>query len=230
MGWGSMNTTVSTASTSNTATPNLNPLAQNEYSNVLFPQANALVANANKPTYGDAQKADVLNNLNDLANSASKHLKSTLASTGQLNSGSDVVGQTGIEQQRLGNLSSFYTNLPAMEDQSHQQKMSAALGLAGGLTGQLPVGQTSQGTSDGTQTQTSSPGFGSILGGMLGSMMGGLGGGLTGGLGSMMGGGSFGSGFSNTMNPMGQFNMQVPYGGMNFSPPMQSWQSTQPVN
>lgn len=217
MGWGSKQTTTSTntATNSNTTTPNLNPIAQNLYGQ-LSGEAHNLIANANKPVYGDAQKADVLNNLNDLANSASKHLNSSLASRGALGSGDFDLGQSQLEQQRFGNLSNFYSNLPALEDQAHQQKMLSALGFGAGLAGQMPVGQTSVGdaSSTGQQQQTSSPGLSGILGGVLGSVAGGLTGGLTGGLGSMLGGGSFGGGFQNAMNPMQQF-----FGGPAGSPP-----------
>lgn len=231
MGWGSKQTTTNTntATNSNTTTPNLNPLAQNEYSSVLFPQANALIANANKPVYGDAQKADVLNNLNDLANASAKHLNSTLAATGQLNSGQDVVGQSNIEQQRMGQLSNFYTNLPAMEQQAHQQNMLQALGFGAGLTGQLPVGQTNIGdqSASGQTVTSSNPGLGGLVGGLLGGVGSALTGGLTGGLGSMASGGGFGAGFGQAMNPMGNFMNSI-YGGPAGSPPNQFNPAAQP--
>lgn len=226
MGWGSKQTTTgtnsSTATNSNTTTPNLNPLAQSLYSSTLFPQARQLIANANKPVYGDAQKASVLNDLNGLAQSASRHLNSSLASRGALGSGDFDTGQAGIEQQRYGNLSNFYSQLPSLEDQAHQQKMLSALGFGAGLAGQMPVGQTSIGnqTQSGTQqqTQTSNPGFSGLVGSLLGS----VGSAAMGGFGNMMSGGpgGFSGGFGQVLSPSNPFNMAVPYGGMNFSPSM----------
>lgn len=224
MGWGSKQTTTSTntGTNSNTTTPNLNPLAQGLYGQ-LADESHNLIANANKPTYGDAQKADVLNNLNDLANASAKHLNSTLASTGQLTSGANVVGQSNIEQQRMGQLSNFYTNLPAMEDQAHQQKMIQALGFGAGLAGQMPVGQTNVGdsSSSGSQTQTSSPGWSSLVGALAGGATSALTGGLMGGLGSMATGGGFSQGFGQALNPM-PYGGGIPYGqsqtGYNMTP------------
>lgn len=224
MGWGSKQTTTgtnsSTALSSNSTTPNLDPRASAFY-NELFANAHNLIANANKPVYGDAQKASVLNDLNGLAQSASRHLNSSLASRGALGSGDFDTGHGNIEQQRYGKLSDFYSQLPALEDQAHQQRMMQALGFGAGLAGQLPVGQTSVGNNSqsGTtqQTQTSSPGFGSIVGGLVGS----LGNAAMGGFGNMLGGGSFSKGFGSVLAPApNPFNMQVPYGGMQFSPPM----------
>ncbi len=207
MGWGSKKTTTSTATNSalGTSTPLLNPLAQQFYQNTLFPGAQSLIAIANKPVYGDAHKADVLNNLNDLANAASAHLKSSLSGRGQLGSGEFETGLGNIEQQRYGQLSNFYSNLPALEDQAHQQRMAQALGLGAGLAAQLPVGQISNqsSTSNGVQTEKDSTGLGAIVGALAGGVGSSLMGGVMGGFGSLAQGGSFGQGFGNALNPYG---------------------------
>lgn len=176
MGWGDKKTQTSTNSA--TTTPNLDPRASALYDQ-LGAESHNLIANANKPVYGDAQKADVLNNLNDLANASTKHLSSTLAGRGALGSGDFETGAGNIEQQRLGQLSGFYSQLPAMEDQAHLQRMMSALGFGAGLAGQMPVGQTSTGT--GSSQEVSSPGWGSMVQTAIGAMAGGLTGGMMGG-------------------------------------------------
>lgn len=168
-----------------------------------------LLAGAEAPVYGQAQKADYLSNLNDLANNATKHLASTLAGRGALDSGALATGQSGIEQQRLGQASSFFQNLPFQEAQAHQQRLAAALGLGGQLSLLAPVGQdtsgtsSSEGQSSGTTTTTQSPGLGSMLGGLLGAGLSAFTGGLGGSLGSsLFGGGGIGAGsFLPTYNP-----------------------------
>lgn len=236
MGWGnkttSTNTQQQTQQSSNTTTPNLNPMASGLYGN-LTGQVSDLLAQAKQPVYGQAQTADVLNNLNGAANAATANLKSTLAGNGQLDSGAFAAGAGNIQQQRYGQLSNFYTNLPAMEQAAQTQRMSQAIGLGDQVAASMPVGNTStgsgssNGSSDSTQVQ--SQGLGSLVGSLLGS----VGGAALGGFGSMMNGGSFTSGFGNSLQGGGGggYNPYMPSinaaGGLGYQPlPMPPTQSS----
>lgn len=239
MGWGSSKTTTQDSNQSQNSI-NANMPVQlpwvAQMQQGMAPQYQSLIAEANKPVYGDAQKASYMENLNDLANSATSHLSSTLAGSGQLNSGQFGKQAMGIEQQKFGQESNFFSQLPAMERQAHMQNMLGVLGAANGFATSAPTGSistgSSSGTSDSTSVEKSSPGLSGLVGGLMGMamgpMMGGLGGGIAGGLNGMFGGsGSFGSGYNAAMAPpVNPFNMQMPAQGMNFSPPMQQWGPT----
>lgn len=240
MGWGSSKSTTQD-STQQQNSVNANMPVQlpwvAQMQKGMAPQYQNLIAQANAPVYGDAQKASYMENLNDLANSATSHLSSTLAGSGQLNSGQFGKAATGIEQQKFGQESNFFSQLPAMERQAHMQNMMGALGAANGFLSSTPTGNistgSSSGSSDSSSVEKSSPGLSGLVGGLmgmaLGPMMGGLGGGIAGGMNGMFGGqGSFGQGYNQAMAPPSNpFNMQVPAQGMQFSPPMQQqWNPT----
>lgn len=239
MGWGSSKTTTSEQA-QNQNSLNVNMPVQAPWvaqmQKGMAGNYQSLIADANKPVYGDAQKSSYMQGLNDLANSATKHLSSTLAGRGQLYSGEFDKQAGGIENEKFGKESDFFAQLPAMERQAHMSNMMQALGASNAFASSVPTGSistgTSSGESSGTQTEKSSPGLAGLIGGLagmaLGPMMGGLGAGMAGGLGGMMGGsgggfgGGFNSGFGNFMNPPNPFNQQIPSAGMQFSPPMQT--------
>jgi len=196
MSWGSKQTTDTTQNSSQTSMP-LQQAYAAQLQSSLAPHYASLVQEANQPVYGDAQKAGVLNNLNDLANASIKHLSSTLAGHGQLDSGQFTQGAQGIEQQRYGQASQFFSQLPAMERQAHMSNMMAALNGANAYASSVPMGQTSSGSSTSDSTQTSTPGLAGLVGAIGGMALSGLTGGLSGGLAGMAGGGGFGAGFNN---------------------------------
>lgn len=243
MSWGSKQTTTST-NTGNQAYSNVtNPILAPGVAQLnqgILNQIPGLINKANAPVYGQAQQAGFISNLNDLANSATQHLNSQLASRGQLLSGVAEQGQQGIEQQRLGAATNFYENLPFMERQANLQNLAGALTTGMNISSAMPRGQSSSGTGtesgSGTQTTTQSPGLGQLVGGLagaaLGGVTGGLGAGLMGGFGSMIGapgaapggfGGGFSQGFGNYMSPTGGYGggFGGGYGG--------GWNAAQPI-
>jgi hypothetical protein len=238
MGWGSKQTTTSTNTSNNAYNQTNTPMQSAQVqgvNNMVLGQLPGLIQSANSPVYGDAQKASYMNSLNDLANAASKHLSSTLAGQGALQSGLNEQGQLGIQQNRLSNASNFFSQLPFAEKQAHLSNLSGALQTSQGIANSIPYATnasgTGQQTSQGSQTQTSSPGLGQLVGGLagqfLGGITGGLGAGLQSGVGSMFGagpsnaqGGGFGanfsSGYQNYNNPYSNypgFNQAVPIQG-----------------
>lgn len=216
MSWGSKQTTQATQNQNqtNTSTP-LQQTYAAQLQQSLAPQYQQQIALANTPVYGDAQKAGVLQNLNDLANASIKHLGSTLASHGQMDSGSYASGASGIEQQRFGQASDFFNSLPALERQSHLQNVNAALNSANGYASSVPMGMSSTGasSSNSDSTTTTSPGLSGLVGALGGMAMSGL----TGGLSSMMGGGGFTSGFG---EGLGGYGGSGGYGGGSMPTPL----------
>lgn len=168
--------------------------------------AQNMMARASQPIYGDAQKANYLESLNQLADASSKHLASSLAGRGIMDSGAFSAGQTGIEAGRLGQASSFFSQLPFQEQAAQDARQKSALGLSIAAAAAPPTGQTSgstsnsQSSSDTSSKTTTDPGISGLV-----SSLAGLGFGATlGGLGSLMGGGSFGSGFGASLGGGGQ--------------------------
>lgn len=151
------------------------------------------MAKANKPVYGDAQKAGFLNELNDLAEGSMSALRNNLAATGGLDSGRLRTGATDIETERLGKATDFFSSIPMLNQQAQASQMQGLLGLGTNFAGRAPIntrqsGSTSgfstasgrskgsasgTGRSSGTQTQQG-PGFGSQIGMDLGGIAGGL--------------------------------------------------------
>lgn len=175
----STSTNTSINDNTNTTTPN-EPTYMSNFRQGLIPGYNNLMAQAQKPVYGDAQRAQYLNNVNSLGNSATSSLANTLASHGgSLNSGAFGAGATNIAMNRLGAMSQYDTMAPAANQQAMMQNQANVLGLGMNFAGRAPVGQTttSNGTNVSTQqgTQTQPGSWGQVMGN-IGGMMGGMGG------------------------------------------------------
>lgn len=207
MGWGSKQTTNS----NNTQAQSISPWAdalQQQFGGSI----QDMLRTAKQPVYGDAQTAQYQNNLNDLANSSIAHLKSTLGSTGQLNSGAFAQQAGGIEQNKLSQMGQFFSQLPFQERQAQTAGLSNALGLGMNLTNQAPKTIT----SNGSQTQTSSPGIAGLLGGALGIGLDAFTGGLGGSMGGAMGGkGKVGMGTPSQWGQVVQNNANSTFGAGN---------------
>lgn len=155
------------------------------------PYVSNIMAQASKPVYGDAQTASYMQNLNSIADNATKTLNSNLAGHGISNSGAYASGATSIQNNKLGQLSGFFSQLPFLQQQAMQQNQLQALGAGFNLTGRAPQGQISSGVSNGSSDSTSvtktDPGIAGLVSSLAGIGMGMA----TGGLSSMAGGGSF---------------------------------------
>ena len=73
-----------------------------QFRSSLLPFMQQQLKKANQPVYGDAQKAQYLNDLNDLASASMQSLRSSLGATGGLSSGAMAEGMGGIERERFG--------------------------------------------------------------------------------------------------------------------------------
>ena len=132
-----------------------------------------------QPIYGNAAKATVFNDLNDLAKDSIGKIRGQLGG----NSGFKDSAIAGVEQQRYGGLADFLTKLPGMEREAQFARKSNLYGQGMNFFGRAPVGQTTKGsttsTGSGTQAQYGQGfggGFASNLGGYMGNGSG-LGGG-----------------------------------------------------
>jgi hypothetical protein len=142
-----------------------------------------------QPIYGNAAKASVFNDLNDLAQDSIGKIRGQLGG----NSGFKDSAIGDIERQRYGGLADFLTKLPGMESEAQFARKSNLYGQGMNFFGRAPVGQTVKGTTSSTGSGSQAQygqGFGgglaSNLGGILGAQAG-MGG--DGGWGSLFGGG-----------------------------------------
>lgn len=171
-------TSTNTSSGTQTVTPN-EPGYFSFGRQQLLPALFGALGQAQQPVYGAATKASVLNDLNGLAADTLGKLRSTAGSRGQLRSGYLERAGLGVEQNRLGQLSSFFAGLPQQERQTQLQNIMGILSPAFGFFGNAPIGQTtvSNTSSKGNQDQSlSGPGFrrslASGLGGLAGDLFG----------------------------------------------------------
>lgn len=185
MGWGATQKTTQQQSSNQTQTQTpTEPGYISQFREGMIPSLQKMMSLSQAPIYGDAAKADYLGNLNDLANQSIKHLSSTLAGRGQLDSGAFGAAASGIEQNRLSQAGGFFANLPGMERSAQLQNLGAALGIGMNFTGRAPTGMNSTGdsSSNGSSSSYSNPGLSglvSALGGMgLSALMGPGGGGF----------------------------------------------------
>jgi len=191
--FGSSVTTSNTGSQTGTNTPTE---AGNvtDFRNSLYPQISALIAQAGKPLYGNAEQAQFTNNLNRSTNANLNTLASQLAArTGSVNSGAFAGGVQNLLNQRGQAQAGYAMQVPMLNQQARMQNLGGALGLATNFAGRAPVGNVSSGTSQSTQTQTTNPSvFSDIMNVASGAM--GIAGGVMGlpGLGGAMGAGTKG--------------------------------------
>jgi hypothetical protein len=156
----------------------------------LIPMLQQQMRKAQQPVYGDAQKASYLSNLNELADNAMTSLKGSLASSGRLDSGAFETGASDIAREKIGQASSFFSDLPFREKQAQADQLNPLMNLAAGWFGRAPIStkrtgtnsqqgnSTKEGTSNMTgTTQQEGPSFwkglaGNLGGAVLGSSMG----------------------------------------------------------
>jgi hypothetical protein len=113
----------------------------------LIPQYNSMMRKAQQPIYGDAQKAQVINDANNIFNTGIGGLRSSMAAGGRLRSGAMESAGMGMGISRAGGISNFFSQLPANEQAAQWNKMSPLLQAGMGWAGRAPVGQTTQGTN-----------------------------------------------------------------------------------
>lgn len=164
----------------------------------LFPMFGQELKRAGEPVFGDAQKASQLNSLNDLAEASMSKLKSSLASTGTLDSGQLSQGISDIESRKNASAAGFFSQIPLMNRQYADQQRGNLLGLASQFAGHGPISSVTGGTTSsqalgesnyteqGTQHQkgtkssqeistvSGAPWWKSILGSIAGPVAGGL--------------------------------------------------------
>jgi hypothetical protein len=172
----------STQTTDMTQTPNEQPYFA-DFRKGLIPQFDSMMRKAQQPIYGDAQKAGVISDANNIFNTGMQGLRGAMAAGGRLRSGAMESAGMGMGINRAGGIASFFSQLPAMEQQAQWAKAAPLLQAGMGWAGQAPVGQTTKGTqqmtgnASGTQTQYG-PSFGQNMaygmGGMLPNILGGL--------------------------------------------------------
>ncbi len=220
MGWGSKTTTTTNQQQSQQSSNTSTPIEDSYFSDFrkgLVSQFGPLLAKAQAPVYGQAQQAEVLSNLNELANASSRKLLGQLSQRGQGASGAGATGLAGIEGERLRGLSDFFSQLPGRERQAQLSNIAQVLGLGANFAGRAPVGEQQTGTGSssmsGTQVQQTNPG----LSGLVGSLIGLAGAGLTGGLSGMLGGIGFGKGFGGGLTG-GLYNPWAPTQGAAYKP------------
>lgn len=231
MSWGSdtKQTQSQNQSSVNTTTPN-EPSWLSSLRQSFGPYVSNIMSQAQQPVYGDSQTASYLQNLNSIANSATQTLNSNLAGHGVNNSGAYAAGATSIQNNRLGQASGFFSQLPFLQQQAMQQNQLAALAGGINLTGKAPIGQTSTGSgSSNSQSETQTdPGLAGLISSLAGLGIGAATGG--GGLAGLFGGGgtpspgpgspSFINGIPGGNSPAGSW---TPPTGFGANPFMTGW-------
>jgi hypothetical protein len=152
-----------------------------QFRNSLLPMFQQEFKKSQRPVYGDAQKANFLTELNDLAGASMESLKATLGGNGVLNSGRFNQAATDIELGRAGKAADFFSQIPFLEEERRTQNASSLLGLGMNFAGRAPISQKTTGTNsfnqtgkttgDGTQmTEQQGPGFWKGLASNLGGL------------------------------------------------------------
>jgi len=134
----------------------------------------------NQPVYGSAQQAQVLNNLNNLANSSISNLQANLARTGGLQSGQLGQGITNIDIAKMGSAANFEEQIPLLNYNAMLQGMGVIGGLGNQFMGVAPKTQTTNqyeqkygsNTGTGYQQTTQNPSIMSDIGQVAGMVMG----------------------------------------------------------
>lgn len=135
---GSQTSTRSGASTSQqTEDPSLAPFRQ-----MLMGAFGGALSDAQRPAFGNSEIANIIQNINQASNAASKSLTGRLARTGSLDSGRAAVGQGLLEQGRAGQITGFLSQVPQLNRQARQQALNPLLSLGLGFTGRGPQGVT----------------------------------------------------------------------------------------
>jgi hypothetical protein len=121
----------------------------------LIPMLQQQMRKAQQPVYGDAQKASYMANLNELADNAMTSLKGSLASSGRLDSGAFEAGASDIAREKIGQASSFFSDLPFRERQAQAEQLNPLMNLAAGWFGRAPIStkRTGSNTQQGNSTR-----------------------------------------------------------------------------
>jgi hypothetical protein len=143
------------------------------FRNSLLPQIQGEINKAQKPLYGDPEKANYLSDLNELAKHSMNSIRGNLARSGGLGSGREQSSLNSLFGQRMGQASQFFSQLPQMNENARRTGVGGLLSLAANVAGPNLRGTTGDseqsvhqfGTVANTQTGA---GVGAGLGGMLG--------------------------------------------------------------
>ena len=113
---------------------------------------------ANKPLFGEAEKAGFLSDLNDLAGSSLTAIKGGLSGRGLLGSGFLDRAATDVETNRLSQYGAFLRDVPRLNNESRMKNVTSLLGLGGQFGALAPRGQFTSGSASqsGSQNQQSS--------------------------------------------------------------------------
>jgi hypothetical protein len=172
-----------TSSGSQTTTPNEDPLFS-MFRQSILPAISQQYADAQKPVYGDAQRAQVMNQANEAGAGAETAVSNNAARRGTLNAGSTDAANTAIQQGVTGANIAFSNQIPFLNDQAKFDKTQGLLGLATNFLGRAPLGSTSTSSGDtstsssGTQSQsgtgqnTATPSLMGDIGGIAGMLAG----------------------------------------------------------
>lgn len=120
----------------------------------LIPMFGQEMKKLQQPIYGDAQKAAVLNDLNELTRDSIASLKGELGRSGSLDSGRLAAGLSDIEGKRLSEATKFFSQLPAMEEQARRQGVAGMLGAGMQWAGNAPLSYLTGGQETGEQNRT----------------------------------------------------------------------------
>lgn len=129
----------------------------------LLPAVSSLYSQAQQPVYGAAQEAQVANQADAATTAGSQALTNKLARSGGLNSGANVAGQTALAQSNLGNLTNFFSQVPALNQQAELQNTGNVLNMAEGIVGRAPTNSSTtsnQTGSTGSVNNSTNEGFG----------------------------------------------------------------------
>lgn len=147
-----------------------------QFRQLMLPALGAAYSDAQKPVFGDAQKAQFLNDQNSIFNTQADSLGAGAARRGVTDSGAFASGLTGLGQTRAANASNYFSSIPFLNDQAKSQRTGNLLSLATNFLGRSPLGSTTTSNQSGTQ-QSSSQGNSTQIGAPAGSQfLNGLGG------------------------------------------------------
>lgn len=140
-----------------TVNPNENPLFK-MFRESILPAISQQYADAQKPVYGDAQRAQVMNQANEAGQGAETAISNNAARRGTLNAGSTDAASNAVQQGIAGQNVAFSNQIPFLNQQAKFGNTQNLLGLATSFLGQSPIGSTTssnqQGQANTTQNQT----------------------------------------------------------------------------
>ena len=131
-----------------------NPLAQN-FQNQMMQNVNQMYNQAQTPVYGNAQIAQNLQGLNQLANSSIKSLQGALARTGGMSGGGQAQGISNILQNKGNQAFNFTSQLPMLNQQAKMAGEGQAVGLGNQLQSQFLRNTSQTGMNQGSSTGNS---------------------------------------------------------------------------